>query len=38
MAAEEKASKKTDEMQGMQTQDDIKCILLCGQVCMVSTF
>ena len=38
MVAEEKASKKTNEMQGVQTQDEIKGILLCGQICMVSIF
>lgn len=36
MDAEEKASKKTDEMPKMQTQDEIQGISLCGQLCMVS--
>lgn len=38
MDAEEKASKKTDEMPKMQTQDEIQGISLCGQLCMVSLF
>ena len=38
MDAEEKASKKTDEMPKMQTQDEIQEIRLCGQLCMVGLF
>ena len=38
MDAEEKASKKMDEMPKMQTQDEIQGISLCGQLCMVSLF
>lgn len=38
MAAEEKPSKKTDEMQKLQAQDEVKGIILCGQLCMVSFF
>lgn len=38
MDAEEKASKKTDEMPKMQTQDEIQGISLCRQLCMVSLF
>lgn len=38
MDAEEKSSKKTDEMPKMQTQDEIQGISLCGQLCMVSLF
>lgn len=38
MAAEEKASKKMDEVPKMQTQDEIKQISLCEQLCMLSLF
>ncbi len=38
MDAEERASKKTDEMPKMQTQDEVQGIRLCGQLCMVSLF
>lgn len=36
MAAGQKASKTTDEMQKMQAQDEIKRISLCEQLRMVS--
>ena len=38
MNAEEKASKKTDELPKMQTQDEIQGISFCGQLCMVNLF
>ena len=38
MNAEEKASKKMDEMPKMQTQDEIQGFSLCGELCMVSLF